>query len=71
MPVAASRAPSARATLDIASGCRVVGDDMGSMTECVGACGRLKYPGRPDVDLWIKLNGCGGVANGYISAGGL
>ena len=39
---------------------------MGSMTECVGACGRLKYPGRPDVDVWIKLNGCGGVSNGYI-----
>lgn len=29
----------------------------------------LAYPGRPDVDLWIKLNGCGGVSNGYISAG--
>ena len=31
----------------------------------------LAYPGRPDVDLWIKLNGCGGVSNGYIAAGGL
>jgi len=31
----------------------------------------LAYPGRPDVDLWIKLNGCGGVSNGYISAAGL
>ncbi len=31
----------------------------------------LAYPGRPDVDLWIKLNGCGGVSNGYITAGGL
>ena len=30
----------------------------------------LAYPGRPDVDLWIKLNGCGGVSNGYISAAG-
>lgn len=29
----------------------------------------LAYPGRPDVDLWIKLNGCGGVSNGYILAG--
>lgn len=28
----------------------------------------LAYPGRADVDLWIKLNGCGGVSNGYISA---
>jgi hypothetical protein len=31
----------------------------------------LAYPGRPGVDLWIKLNGCGGVSNGYITAGGL
>jgi hypothetical protein len=31
----------------------------------------LAYPGRPDVDLWIKLNGCRGVFNGYITAGGL
>jgi len=30
----------------------------------------LAYPGRPDVDLWIGLNGCGGVSNGYITAGG-
>lgn len=30
----------------------------------------LTYAGRPDVDLWIKLNGCGGVSNGYIRAGG-
>jgi hypothetical protein len=31
----------------------------------------LAYPGGPDVDLWIKLNGCGGVDNGHISAGGV
>jgi hypothetical protein len=31
----------------------------------------LAYPGRPDVDLWIKLNGCRGVSNGYITAGGM
>jgi hypothetical protein len=31
----------------------------------------LAYPGRPDVDLWIRLNGCGGVSNGYLTAGGL
>jgi len=31
----------------------------------------LAYPGRPDIDLWIKLNGCAGVSNGYITAGGL
>ena len=31
----------------------------------------LAYPGRPDVDLWIKLNGCRVVSNGYISAAGL
>lgn len=30
----------------------------------------LAYPGRPDVDLWVKLNGCGGVSNGRITAGG-
>ena len=30
----------------------------------------LAYPGRPDVDLWISLNGCGGVSNGHIAAGG-
>lgn len=30
----------------------------------------LAYPGRPDVDLWVKLNGCGGVSNGDIMAGG-
>jgi hypothetical protein len=29
----------------------------------------LSYPGRPDVDLWVRLNGCGGVSNGYIFAG--
>lgn len=28
----------------------------------------LAYPGRPDVDLF-QLDGCGGVSNGYISAG--
>jgi hypothetical protein len=28
----------------------------------------LSYPGRPDVDLWVRLNGCGGVSNGYIFA---
>jgi hypothetical protein len=31
----------------------------------------LAYPGRPDVDLWVKLNGCREVSNGYITAGGL
>jgi hypothetical protein len=31
----------------------------------------LAYPGRADVDLWIKLNGCGGVSNGYIFVNGL
>jgi hypothetical protein len=30
----------------------------------------LAYPGRPGVDLWISLNGCGGVSNGYIDARG-
>jgi hypothetical protein len=29
----------------------------------------LAYAGRPDVDLWIRLNGCRGVSNGYIAAG--
>ena len=29
----------------------------------------LSYPGRPDVDLWKKLNGCATVANGYIETG--
>jgi hypothetical protein len=28
----------------------------------------LSYPGGPDVDLWVLLNGCGGVSNGYIVA---
>jgi hypothetical protein len=28
----------------------------------------LAYPGAPDVDLWITLNGCRTVSNGYISA---
>lgn len=28
----------------------------------------LAYPGLPDVDLWITLNGCAGVSNGYITA---
>jgi hypothetical protein len=32
----------------------------------------LSYPGgRPDVDLWVYLNGCGGISNGYIMAGGV
>jgi hypothetical protein len=31
----------------------------------------LAYPGRPDVDLWVKLNGCGGVFNGHIATGGV
>ena len=30
----------------------------------------LSYPGRPDVDLWLTLTGCGGIANGHIMAGG-
>jgi hypothetical protein len=30
----------------------------------------LAYPGRPGIDLWIKLNGCGGVSNGHIATGG-
>ena len=29
----------------------------------------LSYLGRPDVDLWKKLNGCATVANGYIETG--
>lgn len=28
----------------------------------------LAYPGRPDIDLWIMLNGCATVSNGFISA---
>ncbi|HET7018672.1 MAG TPA: hypothetical protein VFI65_32435 [Streptosporangiaceae bacterium] len=28
----------------------------------------LAYPGHPDVDLWIHVDGCGGFSNGYISA---
>jgi hypothetical protein len=28
----------------------------------------LSYPGRPGVDLWQKLNGCGGVSNGYVTS---
>jgi hypothetical protein len=31
----------------------------------------LAYRGRPDVDLWVVLNGCGGVSNGYLTAGGI
>jgi hypothetical protein len=29
----------------------------------------LSYPGQPDVDLWVWLNGCGGISNGYIVSG--
>lgn len=29
----------------------------------------LAYPGRLDVDLWVRLNGCSGVSNGHITAG--
>ena len=29
----------------------------------------LSFPSRPDVDLWVNLNGCGGVGNGFIQAG--
>jgi hypothetical protein len=29
----------------------------------------LAYPGRPDVDLWINLNGCAGVSNGSLRSG--
>jgi hypothetical protein len=29
----------------------------------------LAYPHRPDVDLWVKLNGCTFVANGFVIAG--
>jgi hypothetical protein len=31
----------------------------------------LACPGRPNVGLWIWLNGCGGVSNGYITVGGV
>jgi hypothetical protein len=30
----------------------------------------LTYPGRGDVDLWVKLNGCIEISNGYIIANG-
>ena len=29
----------------------------------------LSYPGRPAVDLWLTLNGCRFVANGFIETG--
>jgi hypothetical protein len=29
----------------------------------------LSYRDRPDVDLWVKLNGCGYTANGFIMTG--
>ena len=46
-----------------------------SATSCAGggptAIVAFSYPGRPDVDLWVDLGGCGGgVANGYIVASG-
>lgn len=28
----------------------------------------LAYPGRPEIDLWMKLNGCRYVSNGHIRA---
>ena len=28
----------------------------------------FRYPGRPDVDLWFPLGGCGATANGHIVA---
>ncbi len=28
------------------------------------------YPGRPNVDIWVHLNGCGGVLNGYHGLAG-
>jgi hypothetical protein len=31
----------------------------------------LSYPGRPDVDLWLRLNGCRGLSNGYITVAAL
>ncbi len=29
----------------------------------------LSYPGRPAVDLWVTLNGCRYIANGFIETG--
>jgi hypothetical protein len=29
----------------------------------------LAYPGRPDADIWVRLNGCGSVTNGYLVGG--
>ena len=37
--------------------------DDGSMAVVV-----LAYPGRPDVDVWVKLNGCPATSNGYIAS---
>jgi hypothetical protein len=27
------------------------------------------YPGQPNVDVWVRTNGCGGTFNGYIEGG--
>jgi hypothetical protein len=27
------------------------------------------YPGKPNVDVWVRLNGCGAISNGYIEGG--
>jgi hypothetical protein len=73
LPVAASRAgPSGKHFLQN-GGCGLT--FAGGVVNCPADDGSaevlaLAYPGRPGVDLWISLNGCGGVSNGYIDAGG-
>jgi hypothetical protein len=49
---------------------------VGAVTSCPSDDGTaevvaLSYPGRPDVDLWVKGNGCIFVSNGYIRTAGI
>jgi hypothetical protein len=51
-----------------------LGHARGELTNCPSDDGSaailaLSYPGRPDVDLWVDLSGCGGVANGFVVIG--
>jgi hypothetical protein len=67
-PAAAGRLASTMARLPL-------GHVDGGITSCPMDDGSaeiiaLSYAHQADVDLWVNLNGCGGVSNGYIVVGG-
>jgi hypothetical protein len=67
------RGPGARKLAEEVGNIRL-GHLDGAETSCpmddgAAALVAFAYPAGTDVDLWVKLNGCGGVSNGFITSG--